>query len=298
MSAPLPNVFLALWNLDVKDPPHVDAVRAELRAAGLSEERAADVPPTTAFQRAASATRTKELDAKTFTSKESGRPRCQFESITETDGRLQRRFIGQYELAEDTDTPRAVNGTPPDEFRASFDQAKTHYTGADISKVIQAILTTDGLGAYSPRKNGGVYFVPVKADAPDMLERIARFADALSVRFLTYTIPDVAAQKAEIADAICTAYAEQIDAHSEAIATYTTETRPGIIVNRREAIQETYSAMGKLRELCNGRYPVLRERMAQLLNQLRDLETQQAARAEQEAQANQNSGRRQIVAAV
>ena len=299
----LPNVSLVFWNLDVKDQPHVNTVREQLRANNLPEERAADIPPSTAFRRAADSLRSKTLEAKCFTSKESNRPRAQFDDLTEEDGKLRRKFLAQFELDED-ETPRHLSGTPLD-FDAAFDAASTTYTGADISKVIQAILTNDGLGAYSPRKNGGVYFVPVAPHASDLLQRIERFAASLSVRFLIYSIPDTDAQRAEIADAVCSAFGEEIDAHASASAEYTTETRPGVISNRREAIQSTYAAMQRLRHLMNGRYSMLQDRMRDTLNRLRDLETAieaqntaNAARQEREeteaAEAARDDGRRLI----
>lgn len=309
----LPNVSLVFWNLDVKTPPHLDAVRAALTENGLDQTRAAEIPSTTAFQRAASATKSKTIEAKTFTSKESGRPRCQIEELTEQDGRLRRSFIGQWELDETTDTPRIIAGTPSDDFRASFENAKTHYAGADISKVIQNILTKDGLGAYSPRKNGGVYFVPVAPTAADLLQKIERFADALSVRFLVYAVPDTSSQREEIADAIAAHFLDSIAAHANAIAGYNAETRPGIIENRRAAIQQTDTDMAKLRPLMNGRFATCRDEMRRLLARLSELdaaivaETERQANAEreriaaeeraaQEAQDNARvEGRRQIV---
>src|SRR5262249_38255260 len=132
-------------------------------------------------------------------------------------------------------------------------------------------------------------------EAADLLTLIERFATAVSVRFLTYTVPYTAAQREEIADAIAQSYRDDINTHAEAIATYTHETRLGTISNRREAIQVTYEHMGRLRNLMNGRYESLRQQMADLLNKLRNLETEIETRAEQAAHEQQQAGGRRIV---
>lgn len=304
-ASPLPNISLVFWNLDVKEPPHVDTVRDALRSNGLPEERAADIAPSTAFSRAAQTFKTKETEAKTYTSKETGRPRAQLDTLTEEDGRLRRAFLASFELDED-ETPRHVAGASVDTFENAFNMARTHYTGADISKTIQAILKDDGLGAYSPRKNGGVYFVPVAPTAADLLSRIEKFAAALSVRFLVYSVPDTDSQRAEIADAICDAFGQEIDQHASAAAEYTTATRPGILENRRTSIQATYEAMGRLRNLMNGRYSLLQDRLRDALKRIHDIETARAAEEDAEreriqqaedtaAETARSEGRRQIV---
>jgi hypothetical protein len=290
----LPNVYLAFWNFDVKEPPPVDTVRSLLREQGLNPERAADVAASTALRRAADSLKTKTVETKCYTSKETQRTRAQVDEITEDNGRLRRSFVSQYELDEGGQ-PQHIAGNHLPDFVPAFDRARTHYTGADLSKVIQSVLSEDGLGAYSPRKNGGVYFVPVRPEAADLLTRIERFANAVSVRFLTYTVPDTAAQREEIADAIAQSYRDEINTHAEAIATYTHETRLGTISNRREAIQVTYEHMGRLRNLMNGRYESLRQQMADLINKLRNLATEIETCAEQAAHEQQQAGTRRIV---
>jgi len=256
MAEQLSNVYLAFWNLACKEPVSVATVRQRLVENRLNAERASDVPASTAFRRAADSLRSKETEAKTYTSLTTNRLRAQVDALTEEEGRLRRSFVGQYELSED-DIPVHVAGRELSEFVPAFEQASTHYTGADISKVIQAILEKDGLGAYSPRKGGGVYFVPVRPDAADLLTRIAAFAASVDVRFLTYSIPDNAAQRAEIADAIASTFADEIRVHAEAINAYDHETKAGTATNRDEAITATLTHMANLQHLMNGRYAQL-----------------------------------------
>jgi hypothetical protein len=291
---PLGNIYLVFWNLGVKDQPTVSDVRDRLSACNLVRERAADVPATTALRRAADSLRSKEIEAKTFTSKLTNRPRVQIDAISEDEGRLRRNFVGQYELDEQ-DFPVHVSGKELDVFLPAFESALTHYTGADISKAIQAILEEDGLGAFSPRKGGGVYFVPVKPDAADLLERIARFADSVQVRFLTYTVPDTAAQRAEIADAIANSYLAEIQAHGEAIAAYNLDTKPGIVSNRKESLELTDSAMSRLAGLMNGRYSELQAEIAKLSTKIGELQAALAASLQAAQEANPLQGRRRIV---
>ena len=76
-ASPLSNVFLAFWNLDVKEPVRVSAVREILAANNLNPERAADVQPSTALRRAVESLRSKEQEAKCWTSKETQKVRAQ-----------------------------------------------------------------------------------------------------------------------------------------------------------------------------------------------------------------------------
>jgi hypothetical protein len=290
----LGNIYLAFWNLDVKDPPHVNAVRDCLSANNLSRDRAADVPAVTALRRAVDALKSKTIEAKTFTCKASGLSRAQIDEVTEDEGRLRRRFIGQYELSKDGQ-PRHISGDDLADFWPAFEQASAHYTGADISKVIQAILTEDGLGAFSPRKGAGVYFVPVKPEAADLLERISRFAEAVSVRFLTYSVPDTSAQRTEIANAIAASYLAEIALHAEYVAGYDVDTKGGIIANRREALEATASAMNRLQGLMNGRYAEMTSEIDGLRVKLDTLVSERAASLAIAQQAHQLSGGRRIV---
>src|SRR5262245_54036803 len=143
MRQELSNVYLAFWNLACKEPFLVSAVRERLQVQNLKPERAQDLPASTAFRRAVEAVRSKEVEAKTWTCKQNGRVRAQFDSIAEDEGRLRRTFVGQYELEEEK--PVHIAGQELPEFIPAFEQASIHYTGADISRVIQAILEKDGL---------------------------------------------------------------------------------------------------------------------------------------------------------
>ncbi len=302
MSQPLSNIFLAFWNLAVKEPPHVDEVRANLVRNNLLAERAADVPPSTAMRRAADTFRTKETEAKCFTSRTTERVRAQIDDVSEEDGKFRRTFSSLYELDEN-DRPQHLAGKDLEGFHEAFENASTHYTGSDLSKVIQAILEEDGLGAYSPRKGGGVYFVPVKSEASDLLERIGKFAESVQVRFLTYVVPDTAAQREEIAEAIAQTYTDEVHTHAEAIAAYSKETKSGVVQNRRESLQSTLAQMGRLQNLMNGRYHALATLIGDLSRRLDvidvDINTHHAEQqrdAENKAQQQRQQGGRRIVA--
>lgn len=292
----LQGIYLTLWNLDVKDQPTISQVRAHLEANGLNPERAEDVPASTALRRAASELKTKESDVKVFTSKKTDRLRAQFDALIENEeGQIRRKFVALYELSEN-DRPEYVGGEVLSEIPAAFDKALTTYTGADLSRVIQNILKEDGLGSYSPRKGGGVYFVPVKPEAQDLLQRIERFAQAVQVRFLTYSIPDTQAQRAEIAEAIADAYANQVGEHGAAIAEYTPETREHIFANRREALQATRKALDSVALFLNGRYASLCQDLEDLNVKLTNAENARKAQQDYEANQNRAQGRRRIVA--
>jgi hypothetical protein len=301
----LPNIYLCLWNLAVKEPVKVTLARELLVANNLKAERAADIPATTALRRAVDTFKTKETEAKCWTSQETSQTRAQIDELYEEDGKLRRRFLSQYEL-DDDDRPRHLSGKELDGFVVAFDQASEHYTGADLSKIIQNILTEDGLGTYSPRKGGAVYFVPVKPEATDLLERIERFCRAVSINFLTYSVPDTAAQREEIANAIAASYIDEIGQHAEAIAGYSADTKAGIVSNRRDALAATSAHMAKLASLMNGRRVELQNEIDGLAIKLMVVEREIAGRQAQEANIRQQEaesrrqggGRRIVTAAV
>jgi tRNA(Ser,Leu) C12 N-acetylase TAN1 len=293
-STALKDIYLVFWNLDVKELPSVADVRDGLTRNSLAPERAGDISASTAMRRAAESIRDKTSEAKTFTSRETNRTRTQIDSIEEQDGRLRRSFVGQYEV-DDDDCPQHIAGRPLADFIPAFDHAKSHYSGADLSKVVQAILEKDGLGAFSPKKYGGVYFVPVKPEAADLLDRIARFTETFGVRFLTYTIPDTSAQREEIAEAIANTYADQIAEHASAIASYTVDTLTFVFTNRHEAIKATEKGMAKLQNLMNGRYAESVRRLEELAASLVDLENRQTAHRADVAREQRQAGGRRIL---
>ena len=128
----LKNTYLAFWNLACKEPVKVSDVRDRLAANGLKRERAQDVPAGTGMRRAADAVKSKTVETKTFTCKESGRVRTQVDSLTEENGRLRRDFVGQYELDEN-DVPVHIAGK---ELPALQERrgCKTHSAGNEFAQ--------------------------------------------------------------------------------------------------------------------------------------------------------------------
>jgi hypothetical protein len=289
------DLYLAFWNLDVRDQPTVEAVRESLVANRLEPARAQDIPASTAMRRAADLLKSKTIEARTWTCQKTDRTRTQIDELVEHDGQLKRVFVGQYELDEH-DCPRHVAGAEQALFLPAFEEAAGHYTGADLSRVIKSILDKDGLGAYSPRKGGAVYFVPIKPEAADLLERITRFAASVQVNFLTYEVDDTAGQRTEIASAIANTYQAEIDTHTKAINDYNLETKPGIVDNRREALKSTGSAMARLQGLMNGRYEAFRDTLATLEAKLLKIDTDRAANEAAVSHQQRTGGRRRIVA--
>lgn len=265
----LSNVELVFWNL-AESAPDVFQARAALAAADLNHQRAELVPPSTAFRRAAKSLAGKDTLARFWTRKSDGVLCVQIDHESENgDGRLHRETVAVYGLVGEC--PELVNGKPIDGIEGAYQAATRQYTGGDVSKIVQDVLTKDGLGAYSPRKTGGVYFVPVSAEAPDLLSRVERFADAVGVRLLRYVVPDTGAQRAEIAQAVADSLNADLDVHAEAVAAYTVDTKPGHLANRREALDHTESLIGRLAHLLGQRTFDLRSRIADLREKLDDL---------------------------
>lgn len=294
----LTNVELCFWNLDKGEPPSIDMVRARLTENHLNPERAVSTAEATAFRRAASAVSSKEVVTRCFTRKADSVLVVQIDSEVQDEGRLHRRFVAQYALTPIDDSPsmpELIAGNHVDGFIEAFDHATTHYVWGDVSKIIQEILKNDGLGAYSPKKNGGVYYVPVSPASPELLNRIGRFTDALHVHFLRHQVPDLTAHREEIAEAIAQAYLDEIASHAESIAGYSEDTRPGVLENRRTAIQATDASMQRVRNLMNGRFAIARESMRELLAKLAEIEARIEAKTTQGQQEARIGGRRNIV---
>ncbi len=247
----LNNVSLCFWNLE-NATPTVAQAREALSANNLNPERAEDVPASTAFRRAGRNVFEKDHAAKFWQRKLDNCLTVQIDKVEENgDGRLHREFVSVYAL--ENDLPTYVCGKRLDAFAVAYEDALGQYIGSDVSRIIQDVLTKDGLGAYSPRKGGAVYFVPVLPDTPDLLARIEGFSAAVGVRFLKYAIPDVVAQREEIGLAIGDSLVGDLGEHAAAIAKYTNETKLGHLVNRREFITHTETMIGKLRHLLVGR---------------------------------------------
>jgi len=265
----LSNVELIFWNLG-ESAPDVYQARASLAAADLNHNHAENVPPSTAFRRAAKALAGKDTLARFWTRKSDGVLCVQIDSERENgDGRLHRDTLAVYALCGDL--PQLVNGMPIDNMAEAYQAATRQYTGGDVSKIIQDILTKDGLGAYSPRKTGGVYFVPTDRGAPHLLPRVEQFAEAVGIRLLRYQIPDTGAQRDEIAQAVADSINLDLDGHGEAIAAYTTDTKAGHVANRREAINSTEALIERLAHLLGAKTFDLRSRIADLRAKLDDL---------------------------
>jgi hypothetical protein len=301
MAEMLGNVELIMWNLPETraEKPTLDRVRAALITEHMPKDRAADIPVSTAFRRAADDLRDKTTLVRAFDRKIAGADDKELcvqvdrETWSEARHSLVREKVGVYGLNVETG-PYTSNGDCPDTLsvlRAAYSLACVTYTWSDCSKVIQECLRSDGLGAYSPRRAGGVYFAPVSSNARDLLDRLERFSSSLGIRFLRYAVPDTDSQKAEIADAISTSLAAEIQAHCDAVGAYHNETRPGIMSNRGEMITATES-------LCNRLANLLSDRLAGLLASIATVRIALAEKESAAAQSNSIPGGRRIVQGV
>lgn len=283
-SQTLSNVELVFWNLGGDQARSVATARHALSVNGLNVDRAEYVPDSTAFRRAVKHFADgKETLVRFWTRKTDSVLCAQIDRENENgDGKLHREYRGRAELHSEgvIDYVGDGNGLA---LSTQFEEAKRNYTGADISKVLMDVITKDGLGAYSPRKNGGVYFVPVRPDAQDLLDRIGNFCNAMGVRFLRYQIPDTGEQRAEVAQAVADSLGMDLEAHAAAIAAYTPDTKLGHLDNRAEAIAYTASMVTKLWHLIPSQATDLNARIAKLREDLgkarATIEAQLAAKA-------------------
>jgi hypothetical protein len=246
-----------------QEPPTVNLTRLALEQYQFPPERAADIPGTTAFRRAVRALESDTYKTVCWHDKRTGATYGQMDELKPDADRMTRHRIAGWKHTTDEDTGAdVIEGNPLE----GFEQAKRVYSWADVTKVIQNVLTEDGLGAFTPRRAGGIYFVPIRSKS--LLDQLCAFCSAVGVNLLRYDIPDTAGQRAEIADAIVASITADLDQHAEAIAAYDTETRLGVVENRRASVQQTAQLLSRLAHLINGRLPEIQTRISGLFADL------------------------------
>lgn len=239
----LQNIELVTWTPHSKaQPPLVTIVRGALLAEGFKPSLAELVPVTTAFRRNANDVAGKDSQGNEYkvTIWENGRLRAQLDKLVpnENTHRISREFIGSWSLADEEGT---VEGTENDGFTTDTVKARMRtYTWADVTKIVQEILKSDGLGAYSIRANGGVYIVPTTGRF--LLDRLSRMGDLIGLSVLRYEIPDTAGQRDMIASSIAARLTADLDEHVAAMNDYDTKIatiKLGHVENRQEALCTT-----------------------------------------------------------
>jgi len=296
MSDTLQGVELAMWNTppakEVEFRPTIESTRSKLRAASLPDKYAEDIADTTAFRRAADQCREPSIEARCFKGAD-GELYCQIDKLVgdadSESAKLRRELRGVWKHT--VGGPLRVRGydyATNDMITTEYQTAKTTYEYADIGRMLMQILTKEGLGIYSPRRAGGVYFVPTDAHCRDLLDRVGVFCRSIGVDLLRFSIPDTEAHKSAIGDAIAAGIAVDMAAHREAIEAYTVSTRPESINNRRALMNQTCQLLIRLSSYLNGH-------AASFARQLDELE-QQLTTLQNSASTVQISGRRVLPA--
>lgn len=245
-------------------PPTVEQMRATLQARNFKAERAQAIPRTTAWRRAVSAMESSKDDIRATFSKNG--KYAQLDKVRTEDGKLVRHLVASFTIDKDGHArAEDVSGNTLNNFPGHVEAAEGQYTWADVGAIIQTILSTDGLGAYSPRKSGGVYFVPVVS--LELLDRLEAALNAIGFNLLRYEVPDTQAQAHEVSNAIADNLLAACDEHEAAIAAYTHETKAGHVDNRKDAIADTRRLAEKLTPYLNGRAATILDRLAKLREQ-------------------------------
>lgn len=238
----LEGIELVMWSPENgAEPPMVSAVREALTNAGLNPERAEGIAVTTAFRRAVKALETEKSRAVIWDVDHT--LYGILEEVVPDGESLRRTEVNRWKMFAD------VIVGDRDVLRADYHRAC--YTWADVSVAIQRILKKDALGAYSPRRSGGIYFVP-SADKT-ITERLERAMSTIGLRFLRYEVPDTESQRNEVREAICDNLSRDLKDHEDAIAAYTGDTMELTVNNRREKLAEFESMIRSLSAHLNGR---------------------------------------------
>ena len=266
MAELLHDIELVIWSPRADaEPPRVEVMQDALAGQDFRAALAEEVPVTTAFRRAVLARAGKDddgVDVKA-TLWANGTLRGQLDRI-ETDPdthRARRVWVGGWSL-ENERTGRCAG--EPFDLTPSVEAARFQYTWSDVSQIVQEILKTEGMGAYSLRRSGGVYVCPTHGR--EMLDRLGRMAESIGLNLLRYEIPDTRAQRDEIAGAISDSLLADCDDHLRALESYSPEqTKPGVVENRREAITETRRLAERLAAHLGDRAVSIQERLDALL---------------------------------
>jgi hypothetical protein len=214
-------------------PPTISELRAALESQGFSADRAKDIPIKAAFSRAV-----KSLAVDGLKSAVGGKTKLigQLDMVEEDGERLRREFVAGWTC--DPQTGQVSGSSQELPMAECLERAEK----IDCTSTFRAVLSKDGAGSYS--LTPGCYVVPSGAD--DFLSRLQRVVESVRLRCLIYPIPDTADQRAEISSAVYADLARECEEHSEAIASYTDETRPAAVSNRQEAIRATRSLVARL----------------------------------------------------
>lgn len=274
------DIELVIWSpRSNEEPPTVQDVADALAAQNFKAALAEEVPVKTAFRRTVSAIEGKDAEGVRLKASfvENGRLRGQIDRVLQdhTTGRIRREFVGGWVLkvndnGESTGDCDRSSDTPED-ISAKVIEAKKQYTWADVSGIVQEILKTEGLGAYSLRRSGGVYVCPTRGR--EMLDRLGRFADRIGLNLLRYDIPDNRAQRDEIENAIADSVTADCLAHELAMDGYSPEqTKVGVVSNRIEAIKMTQQLAGRVTIHMGERAAPLMERIAKLQERAEEIE--------------------------
>lgn len=234
MESTLSGVKLVMFRApDEWAPPTISELRDALESQGFSADRAKEIPIKAAFGRAV-----KSLAVDGLKSSVGGKTRLigQLDRLEETDERLRREFVTAWTC--DPQTGAVSGGSQELPMADALQRAEK----TDCTNCFRVVLKKDGAGSYS--LTPGVYVVPSGAD--DFLPHLQRVVELVRLRCLVYPIPDTADQRAEISSAVYQDLAHECEQHSEAIASYGEDTRPGTVSNRQEAIRATTSLAMRL----------------------------------------------------
>ena len=255
----LTNVELVMWSpVPNTAPPTRRQAQQALMTESFDPARAFEIAGTTAFRRAVKCKESKTLKATVWG--KSPTVHAQLDRLVEdpSSERIRREFVANWNYAEERTPP--IEGTQSLE---EFELCRIQYTWGDLTQVVQTILTQDGLGAYTPRRAGGVYFVPVRS--LELLDRLERACRVMGLNLLRYQVPDTEAQRAEVSDAIVAGLSAEIDAHQEAIEGYNVDSTPaGFVERRREAITQTAGLVTRVGGFLNGHAVELQDRLTAL----------------------------------
>lgn len=280
MAQLLDNSDLVYWNYPEKtDQPAMSRVREEVRSNCLWEADLPEITPEKAFRRASTLMRDKTTDTQVFAFDDALHVQVDRVVVDDRDAKLNRTLSGvwKHKLAGGVEQVGGWNPTLTEELQVSYQHALATYTWGDLGVFLKSTFEVHGLGLHALRDGGCVYTAPISEACGSLLDHVQTFCDALGIAFLRWQTPNTEAHKNEVRRAIARTMRVEIDEHEEAIAAYTTSTRPETFAGRRSLINVTAQRLVRLHTHLNGQLAGFGERLTALDERIAAIEAEQTA---------------------
>jgi alkylhydroperoxidase family enzyme len=220
---------IVAWSPGGVRVPHADVVAA-LKASGLDPAEAREFSPRNAWLRAKNQLKESRVICELPDDPEApGKLRFQFNTEKPSAGGALVEYPFETVVSVDRETGDLAcdDGAVLALARAKFEECRTTRTGADLSQIVQRVLSKHG-ELFPVRDQGGCYFVP--AAHLGFVEKVERFVTLTQGRMSRFPVAKgTETGDASVRDAVVDGLAAVITDHEKAVEAWDVETRQGTI---------------------------------------------------------------------